>query len=83
MGVKYDWYDPNTSVKGLDIGKDNGTHQGDIRYNTLGFGYIHYFDDNLKLVAWYDLVKNENTSLPGYTSDLKDNILTLRMQFRF
>ena len=82
-GIKYDWYDANANVSGLEIGKSNDTHAADIRFNTLGFGYIHYFDDNLKLVTWYELVKNENTSLTGYTSDVKDNILTLRMQFRF
>jgi len=83
IGIKYDWYDANTDVRGQEIGIVNGTHPADIRYNTLGMGYIHSFDENLKLVAWYEFVKNETTALPGYTSDLQDNILTLRMQFRF
>ncbi len=82
-GFKYDWYDANTGVKGLHIGNDYETHAADIRYNTFGLGYIHYFDENLKVVAWYDFVKNESTSVPGFTEDIKDNILTLRMQFRF
>ena len=75
--------DANTNTKGKEIGTISGTHAADISYSTVGFGYTHYFDDNLKLVAWYELVKNENTALPGYTSNVKDNILTLRMQFRF
>ena len=83
VGIKYDWYDANTNTKGKEIGTLSGTHAADISYSTIGFGYTHYFDDNLKLIAWYELVKNENTALPGYTSDIKDNILTLRMQFRF
>jgi hypothetical protein len=81
--VKYDWYDPNTKVKEKEIGLDNGTREADIRYNTFGFGYIHYFDENFKFLVWYELVKNDSTLLPGYTSDLKDNVLTLRIQFRF
>ncbi|HEY6974883.1 MAG TPA: porin [Chitinophagaceae bacterium] len=83
VGMKYDWYDPNTLVKGKEIGEANGTLPPDIRYGTLGIGYIYYFDESLKIVAWYEFVKNESTALPDYTSDLEDNILTLRVQFRF
>lgn len=82
--VKYDWYDPNTSVSGNAIGKA-GTNfsPADVRYNTLGFGYTYYINDNVKLLLWYDMVRNESTSLPGYTSDVDDNIFTTRLQFRF
>ena len=82
--VKYDWYDPNTDVKGNEIGKA-GSHTGpaDIKYSTLGLGYVFYFNSQLKLVLYYDWVKNESTQLSGYTSDLDDDILTARLQFRF
>lgn len=83
IGVKYDWYDPNTKISGKEIGISANTHSADIRFHTLGMGYIYYVDENLKIVAWYEFVKNESTSLPGYTSDLKDNVFTLRMQYRF
>ena len=83
LGVKYDWLDPNTGLSGTGINTAANAHPADIRYNTIGVGYIHYFDDNLKLVAWYDVVKNENSALEGYTTDIKDNVLTLRLQFRF
>ena len=83
VGVKFDWYDPNTLVKEKEIGNGNGTTAADIKYNTLGIGYIHYFNEALKVVVWYEFVKNESTLLTGYTSDLKDNIVTLRLQFRF
>lgn len=84
LGIKYDWYDPNTNVSGAQIGKA-GTNftPADIRYNTLGIGYIYYINDNLKLVLWYDMVKNESTALAGFTRDLDDNIFTCRLQFRF
>jgi len=82
--IKYDWYDPNTDVKGNDIGRaGSNTHIPDIKFSTLGLGYIYYCNENMKVVAWYDLVKNEHTLLPGYTTDVRDNVFTLRIQFRF
>ena len=84
LAVKYDWYDPNSKVKGDDIGKAGTTLSAtDIKYSTLGFGYIHYVNENLKLVLWYEKITNEKTSLTGYTSDLKDDVFTCRLQFRF
>lgn len=83
LGVKYDWYDPNTKLKASGISDINNAHPADIKYGTLGIGYIYYVDENLKFVTWYEFVKNEHTQLAGYTSDLKDNILTLRLQYRF
>ena len=84
LGVKYDWYDPNTKVQKDDIGKAGTTiNATDIKYSTLGFGYIYYMNENLKLVLWYDKIINEKTQLTGYTTDLKDDVLTCRLQFRF
>src|SRR5688572_483378 len=82
--VKYDWYDPNTKVNTSEIGK-SGTNltAADIKFSTIGFGYAYHLSNKIKLVLYYDWVKNEVTELPGYTSDLKDNILTCRLQFRF
>ena len=82
--LKYDWYDPNTDVEDNEIGKP-GTNltPADIKFSTIGMGYAYYFHPQIKLVLYYDLVKNEITQLPGYTSDLKDDIITCRLQFRF
>jgi hypothetical protein len=82
--VKYDWYDPNKKVKGMEIGASgSGMSAADIRYNTLGMGYVHYFNPNMKVMLYYDLVRNEATSLDGYTEDLSDNVFTCRLQYRF
>jgi phosphate-selective porin len=82
--VKYDWYDPNIKVSGKEIGVPGANlTAADIKFSTLGLGYVYHFSNQIKLVLYYDIVKNEETQLPGYTSDLKDNILTLRLQFRF
>jgi hypothetical protein len=84
LGLKYDWYDPNTEVKGEEIGKDaNNINATNIKYTTISAGYNYSINENVRLMLWYDFVKNENTSLAGYTSDLKDNVFTARLQFRF
>ena len=82
--LKYDWYDPNIKVKKSELGK-SGTNltAADIKFSTLGFGYVHHFNTQTKLIFYYDIVRNEITQLNGYTSNLKDNIFTCRLQFRF
>lgn len=82
--VKYDWYDPNTDVKGLEIGAvGSNLSAANIKYHTLGVGYVNYLTENIKAVVYYARVWNEKTKLSGYTKDLNDNVFTLRMQFRF
>lgn len=82
--LKYDWYDPNTDVKGKQIGAAGANlSAANIKYNTLGVGYANYITENVKLILYYAFVKNETTAINGYTGDLKDNVLTCRLQFRF
>lgn len=84
VGVKLDWYDPNRRVSGNDIGAaGSNLNAADLRYTTLGFGYVFYHSDPLKLTLWYDRVRNESTLLPGLTGDIDDDVLTARLQFRF
>lgn len=79
--LKYDWYDPNSSLNGTEI--TGPFTSADIKYSTLGLGYIYHFNPNVKLVAYYDIVRNEVTALKGFNRDLRDNVFTCRMQFRF
>ncbi len=82
--LKYDWYDPNTKVKGMEIGAAGANlSAANIKYSTLNIGYVNYLTENVKLLLYYAIVKNEKTQLTGYTNDLKDNVLTCRLQFRF
>lgn len=89
--VKYDWYDPNTDVKGNEIGAvSTSTADGkvsltaaDIKYSTLGLGYFFNYDQNWKFMVYADIVKNESTKLADFGSDLKDNVLTIRVQYKF
>ena len=57
---------------------------GDIKYSTLGIGLVHYWDDNIKFVFYYDSVSNETSSkLAALNSDLRDNVFTFRIQYKF
>ncbi|QMU27499.1 porin [Adhaeribacter radiodurans] len=84
IAIKYDWYDPNQEVKNREIGRPgDNTTEADIKFSTLSGGYIHNFNNNVRLTIWYDWVKNQATQLPKYSHDYKDNILTIRMMYRF
>ncbi len=82
--LKYDWYDPNTKVSGREIGAAGSNFtSANIKYKTIGFGYINYLTDNVKIVLYYARVINERTQLSGFTGDVKDDVFTCRLQFRF
>lgn len=87
--VKYDVFDPNKDVEGNDIGAGNALSTGDIKFSTLGLGWIYHWDSNIKFVLYYDMVKNEKVnsaasgSLAAYKDDINDNVLTLRLQYKF
>ncbi len=83
--VKYDMYDPNTKVSGNEIGiRDTYTSATDLSYTTIGAGLIYEPVKNLRLTVWYDMVGNEKTdAITTYVEDLKDNVLTVRIQLKF
>ena len=82
--IKYDWYDPNTNVKSNEIGGANTNFSAaDIKYSTLNIGYNYAITSLAKLGLFYAIVKNETTQLSGFTSDVRDNVFTARLQFRF
>jgi hypothetical protein len=81
--LKYEWYDPNTKIKGTDLNSANGIGAGDVKYTALGMGYNYYYDEHILFMFHYNQVKNEKTNVSGYTKDLGDNIFTIRMQYRF
>jgi len=84
LGVKFDWYDPNRHARGGQIGRAGGElGPADVRYATMGIGYNHYPNENLRLTVWYDRVRNETTLLPDMRNDLADDVLTIRLQYRF
>ena len=91
MLVRYDVFDPNTAIDGSEIGATGkATTIGDLKYSTVGLGYLYHLDDNVKFTFYYELVSNEtvngattNAALLPYKSDVKDNVFTFRTQYRF
>lgn len=83
--AKYDWYDPNTQVKGDQIGvSDSYTGIADLAVRTFGFGAFWDICKSVRLTAYYDLRFNETTQyLAGYERNRKDNVFTLRLQYKF
>lgn len=81
--LKYDFYDPNTQVAKNEIGL-NETGKADLSYQTWGAGLIWDINSSLRLTAYYDWIQNEtSTQLPKYQEDVKDNVATLRLQYKF
>lgn len=81
--IKYDWYDPNTSISKNQIGL-NRTGKGDIAYNTFGFGFIWRASNSVRVQSYYEINKNEVTEYhPAYVDDIKDDAFTLRIQYQF
>lgn len=82
--LKYDFYDPNTQISGDEIGKLTNTGAADIAYTTFGFGYIYRWNQNIRLMAYYDMPSNEKSAnLKGYESRIKQNVFTARVQIKF
>jgi hypothetical protein len=88
--VKSEYYDPNTKVSGKDIlGTGDAFTTADIRYEQLGLGYNYYMYENVKFMFNYNIIRNEVTGISGstgltnFTKDITDNVLTVRMQYRF
>lgn len=88
--LKYDYYDPNTKIKGNQIGELSKTGAADIAYSTFGIGYLYRWNQNLRLMAYYDFVGNEKSdnlsssnSLKNFATTIKQNVLTLRVQVKF
>jgi hypothetical protein len=89
--VKYDWYDPNTDLKGDAIGKaKSNSGLADLAYTTIGLGWNYYATANARLSVYYDMVSNEKSKYligangtNNYSKDLKDNVLTVRVLYKF
>ena len=95
--VKYDWYNPNTEISGNDIGASSATTANDITKSNIGLGFYWRINPALRLTAYYDIVSNETTNQMtdtidtatgkitayGYENDRKDNVFTLRLQYKF
>lgn len=71
FAFRYDYYDPNTDLKGKNVGitgftspdlttlKSKSSGKSDLATSTFGFAFHHFFDDNIKITLSYDIVNNE------------------------
>lgn len=77
---KYDVFDPNTKLSGTQV-----TSNADMKYKTFGYGLIYHWSENVKLEAYYENVRNEKIadSKHIYSNELKDDVVTLRIQYKF
>lgn len=89
--VKYEFYDPNTSVGGSEIGiPGTSTGKADLYYNTLGIGTFWQITPAIRTTLYYDIVRNETSAFLSSLSyrnnffvDRNDNVFTLRIQYKF
>lgn len=79
----YDVYDPNSKLSANEIGLANNTTAGDIKFRTFGYGITYLFNPRVKFTFYNENVWNESTQLKGYEKDIKDNVFTARIQYRW
>lgn len=83
--LKYDAYDPNTDVEDDEIGIEGSyTSQTDLSQSTIGLGALYRLNKHFRLQAYYEINKNERSRfVAGYEKERKDNVFTLRLQYKF
>lgn len=82
--LKYDWYDPNTKLNASSLAVGTTMSKAELKYASIGFGYNYYYNDHVKLMVYYNMVTNENAvGIAGFDKDLKDDVFTCRIQYRF
>lgn len=79
----YDVYDPNNKIHENEIGLDNNTTAGDIKFSTFGYGMTYHFNPRVKFTFYNERVVNDPTQLTGYLNDLRDDVFTARIQYRW
>ncbi|MEG1934982.1 MAG: hypothetical protein RR141_03235 [Rikenellaceae bacterium] len=89
--LRLDSFDPNSQIKGNDIGvRNSNTGAGDITFTTLATGLVYQINKAFKLMACYETVWNETSSnlystekYKNFASQIADNLLTIRAQVKF
>jgi len=72
--ARYDYYDPNTKLKGDAAGSD-------IFYKTWTIAWQYYLNDNIRISLNYEMPENEINALNAI--EKKDNVLGVRIQAKF
>ena len=81
FAFRLDYYDPNTDITGKDVKVKGFTSsdattlaskmsgKGDLATTTYGFALHHYFDDNIRITAAYEIVQNEKVGSLGLLTE--------------
>lgn len=84
--TQFDYYDPNTAFKAKESGDNyNMFTAADLRFTTLGVGlYYKIYKEFVSISAYYDFVWNEKLqNSTEYDRNIRDNLLTIRLQCAF
>lgn len=73
--LKYQYLNQNT-----EISNDKVQNAADLTYNNIGIGFMYQFNEQIRLHCLYDIYKNKAND---YIKDLNDNILMVRLQYKF
>lgn len=80
--AKYDAYDPNTKLS-----ENECQTAGDVAYSSFGFGYLFRANQNLRVMCYYEINSNEKVNNDKvdamYNKNIKDDVFTLRLQYKF
>lgn len=82
----YSWHNPNTKVSKDAIGITSNTNSTDIKYQTASLGLIWYPLPPVRIQAFYEMPINEKSvqlADVGYNRNRKDNVFTLRIQYKY
>jgi hypothetical protein len=80
VALRYDYYDPNTDLKGKNVAVKNffssdalvasvKSGKSDLATSTLALAFHHYFDDNIRITLNYDIVQNEKAGSTGLVTE--------------
>lgn len=77
LAGRYESFNPNTKIS-----EDNIIDAKDLSYSTVGFGIHNTSFTNVRLSLWYDMnmTQKQKTIM---INDPVDNLLTLRVQFKY
>ncbi|MGL6179123.1 MAG: hypothetical protein ACRC13_07900 [Tannerellaceae bacterium] len=82
---KYNFYDPNTKVKGDEVGAEgSNTNKTDLATQIVELGLLYRVNTNISVMANYAFYMNETSAnVKGYEKQRKDDTFTLRAQYKF
>ncbi|RZK49130.1 MAG: porin [Pedobacter sp.] len=79
-----DMYDPNTDLNEKEIGlAQNYSTAGDVKFTTFGYGLTYNVNPRVKFTIYNEHVRNDATQLTTHLTDLKDDVFTARLQYRW